>query len=195
MSYLPGPSIRARRLTWQGPHSTILLSTVRSDTKRSSRWQDGIEKRQSIPSLKVPPWSSIELKRAMPDASPGVLTTGVLSTLWILFVVFSRPPPRLGLLPVEDLRRERQNALQTRYATLDGRPAVVVRRDRYTPAMQGKGMSPRLQDVFQTPQRVAVCARRRTRRRVIFSLRRTGKAGRRNRRPRWSAQSRISCVR
>lgn len=50
-----------------------------------------------------------------------------------------------------------------------------------------------VRNVFLGAERALECTRRETRREVMFALHRTGKGGRKNRKARWSADSRISC--
>lgn len=50
-----------------------------------------------------------------------------------------------------------------------------------------------VRNVLLDSERALECTRRETRRQVMFALRRTGKGGRKNRKARWTANSRISC--
>lgn len=50
-----------------------------------------------------------------------------------------------------------------------------------------------VRDVLLDSERALECTRRETRREVMFALRRAGKNGRKNRKARWTADSRISC--
>lgn len=50
-----------------------------------------------------------------------------------------------------------------------------------------------VRNVFQDVERALQCSRRETRREVMFALRRTGKAGRGNKKARWTWRSRLSC--
>lgn len=50
-----------------------------------------------------------------------------------------------------------------------------------------------VRNVLLDSERALECTRRETRREVMFAMRRTGKGGRKNRKARWTADSRISC--
>lgn len=50
-----------------------------------------------------------------------------------------------------------------------------------------------VRNVLLDSERALECTRRETRREVMFAMRRTGKGGRKNRKARWTANSRISC--
>lgn len=52
-----------------------------------------------------------------------------------------------------------------------------------------------VRNVLLDSERALECTRRETRREVMFALHRTGKGGRKNRKARWTADSRISCKR
>lgn len=99
---------------------------------------------------------------------------------------------------IEDLRRNRRErssiGFQT-YQSIEGRSVPVYGREVYTPEMQRAGMHPRLQYVFHDSRGTLVCQRRRSRRAVLFALRKTGKGGRKNRRARWTDRSFIVCRR
>lgn len=99
---------------------------------------------------------------------------------------------------IEDLRRNRHErssiGFQT-YQSIEGRSVPVYGREVYSPEMQRAGMSPRLQYVFHDSRGTLVCQRRRSRRAVLFALRKTGKGGRKNRRARWTDRSFIVCRR
>ena len=56
-------------------------------------------------------------------------------------------------------------------------------------------LSQPVRDLLLDSERALECARRETRREVMFALHRTGKNGRKNKRARWTADSRISCKR
>lgn len=99
---------------------------------------------------------------------------------------------------IEDLRRNRRERRDIGYQTyqnIEGRAVPVYGREVYTPEMQRAGMHPRLQYVFQDSRGTLVCQRRRTRRSVLFALRKTGRGGKRNRRARWTEKSYLVCRR
>lgn len=50
-----------------------------------------------------------------------------------------------------------------------------------------------VRDVLLDSERALECSRREARREVMFALHRTGQGGRKNRKARWTANSRISC--
>lgn len=53
-----------------------------------------------------------------------------------------------------------------------------------------------VRNLFQSAQRALVCSSRKTRREIMFAMRRNGKAGaRRNKKARWRSDSYISCKR
>lgn len=110
---------------------------------------------------------------------------------------FTRHLQTLRNLQIEDLRHE--NKFQTEnlpaqtYRRVDGGSAHVAGREVHSPAMRKQRLSPRLRYEFTDPDRTLVCVRRKNRRRVIFALRKAGKAGRRNRKARWTAKSHIVC--
>ena len=100
---------------------------------------------------------------------------------------------------IEDLRHERPipNSTKVRQkeyrrddGTLAGYGPVLVR-------SRMPSVSPRLRVTFYRPERVLVCQRRQTRRRVLFALSQGRGAGRPKvwRRARWTAKSYISCKR
>lgn len=100
-------------------------------------------------------------------------------------------------LMTEDLRRESrfqaQNLPAQTYRRDDGSQAVIDGRQVDTNQMRKQGMSPRLRFEFQDPHRTLVCVRRKTRRSIIFAMRKAGKGGRRNRKARWTDKSYIVC--
>lgn len=100
-------------------------------------------------------------------------------------------------LQTEDLRREKRHIesnFQTQtYRRDDGSQAPVLGREVDTLEMRKQGVSPRLRYEFQDPRRTLVCQRRKARRAVIFAMRKAGKAGKRNRKARWTEKSYISC--
>lgn len=74
------------------------------------------------------------------------------------------------------------------------RNEVFGRRATNQPAMPRERMPASVRNLFQDAKRALVCSTRETRREVMFSMRRTGKAGaRRNKKARWSSASHISC--
>lgn len=100
-------------------------------------------------------------------------------------------------LMTEDLRHEarfrQQNLPLQTYRREDGGTAHVVGREIDTPRMRKQRLFPRLRYEFQDPDRTLVCQRRKARRAVIFAMRKAGKAGKRNRKARWTDKSYISC--
>lgn len=57
-----------------------------------------------------------------------------------------------------------------------------------------EGLSVSMYDLFRGAKRALVCSSRKTRREVMFAMRRAGKAGaRRNRKARWRSSSYITC--
>lgn len=50
-----------------------------------------------------------------------------------------------------------------------------------------------VRNVLLDSERALECTRRETRREIMFAMRRTGKGGRKNRKARWTVNSRISC--
>lgn len=100
-------------------------------------------------------------------------------------------------LATEDLRREKhhlENNFQDKiYRRTDGSKALADWREVHTPQMQKQGVPPRVRHEFKAPRRTLVCERRRTRRAVIFALRKAGKGGRKNRPARWTDKSHVVC--
>lgn len=100
-------------------------------------------------------------------------------------------------LQTEDLRHEArflsENYPTQTYRRVDGGAAHIAGREVHSSAMQKRRLPPRLRYEFTDPDRTLVCIRRKNRRRVIFALRKAGKAGKRNRKARWTAKSYITC--
>lgn len=100
-------------------------------------------------------------------------------------------------LMTEDLRREKkflsENLPAQTYRRETGSPAPVVGREIHTDKMRKQGMPSRLRFEFEDPKRTLVCIRRKTRRAVIFAMRRAGKGGRKNCKARWTDKSYVTC--
>lgn len=100
-------------------------------------------------------------------------------------------------LMTEDLRREKrfqtQNFPAQTYRCDDGSASLVVRREVDTHKMREQGLSSRVRDEFYDSHRTLVCQRRKARRAAIFAMRKAGKAGKRNRKARWTDKSYIVC--
>ncbi len=58
-----------------------------------------------------------------------------------------------------------------------------------------RNLPEQVRDILLDSERALECTRRETRREVLFSLRRTGKGGKKNRRAEWTDSSYISCKR
>lgn len=58
-----------------------------------------------------------------------------------------------------------------------------------------RNLPQQVRDILLDSERALECTRRETRREVLFSLRRTGKGGKKNRRAKWTDSSYISCKR
>ena len=99
-------------------------------------------------------------------------------------------PVQTRLQQAEDLRRIPHEFRQDVYHLRDGRLAPV-RYETIQPRMHW--LPAQVHPYFQRPERTVVCIRRKERRRVLFALQKTGKGGRRNRPPKWSAKSYIRC--
>nr|DAV66440.1 MAG TPA: hypothetical protein [Microviridae sp.] len=112
-------------------------------------------------------------------------------------------PPRQSVTSIinrqiEDLRHDNSpyldnNGIRT-YRDTRGQIAATI----WVPVrkfdVQGKELSPQMRHVFRDPSRAMVCVRRRSRRAVLFAMRKTGRSGaRRNRKAVWSDKSRIVC--
>ena len=100
-------------------------------------------------------------------------------------------------LMMEDLRREKrfqaQNLPTQTYRCVDGSTALIDGVQVDSNKMRQQGVSPRLRFEFRDPHRTLVCTRRKARRAAIFAMRKAGKAGKRNRKARWTDKSYISC--
>jgi hypothetical protein len=112
---------------------------------------------------------------------------------------FTRHLQTLRNLQTEDLRREHkfrnENLPAQTYRRVDGSSALVDGVQVDTNKMRQQGLSPRLRFEFRDSSRTLVCVRRKTRRAVIFALRKAGKNGKRNRKAQWTEKSRIVCRR
>lgn len=93
---------------------------------------------------------------------------------------------------VEDRRTIPRPFRQGRYLRVDGIPTgpryVQVPVQNRVPWLR-EAMRLR----FPLPEKTLVCVRRKTRRRVLFALRKNGKGGGKQRPPRWTAQSYVRC--
>lgn len=92
--------------------------------------------------------------------------------------------------PIPNSTKVRQKEYRRDDGTLAGYGPVLVR-------SRVPSVSPRLRVAFYRPQRVLVCQRRQTRRRVLFALSKDRGTGRPKvwRRARWTAKSYVSCKR
>ena len=91
---------------------------------------------------------------------------------------------------VEDRRTIPRPFRQGRHLRIDGTPAGP----RYLPVQSRvPWLHESMRQRFPLPEKTLVCVRRKTRRRVLFSLRKTGKGGGKQRPPRWTTQSYIRC--
>ena len=112
---------------------------------------------------------------------------------------FTRHLQTLRNLQTEDLRHEHkfqaENFPAQTYRRVDGGQAVIDGRQVDTNKMRQQGVPPRLRFEFRDPRRTLVCVRRKARRRVIFALRKAGKAGKRNRKAQWTDKSYVTCRR
>ena len=110
---------------------------------------------------------------------------------------FTRHLHTLRNLQIEDLRHEhkfqRQNLPAQTYRRVDGSPALIDGRQVDTNKMRQQGMPSRLRFEFRDPRGTLVCVRRKTRRAVIFALRKAGKGGKRNRKAQWTDKSYVVC--
>lgn len=74
------------------------------------------------------------------------------------------------------------------------RAQVSGRRTTNQPEVHGNRMPAPVRNLFQDAERALVCSSRKTRREVVFAMRRAGKAGaRRNRKARWTSDSYKTC--
>ena len=100
---------------------------------------------------------------------------------------------------IEDLRHDNSgyihdNRIGPVYRDTSGAVAETQWQPLRKSDMQGQRLFPQMRHVFRRPETALVCVRRRTRRRVMFALRKTGKGGARtNRRAVWTDKSRIVC--
>lgn len=128
-----------------------------------------------------------QMRDRLRSLRPGILARpGVLD---FMKTIIRKP----DLREVEDLRHDKSRPVQPRrYMRVDGNPAGYgYKQVQVLSRLRRLRESLRLS--FQHPDQTVVCVRRRARRRVLFALQKTGKAGRGNRRARWSASSRIQC--
>lgn len=118
---------------------------------------------------------------------------------------FASPLPTQSLRSIinrqiEDLRHDNSpyldnNGIRT-YRNTRGQIATPVWAPVRKFDVQGKELSPQMRYVFRDPARVMVCVRRRSRRAVLFAMRKTGRSGaKRNRKAVWTDKSRIVCKR
>lgn len=126
-----------------------------------------------------------ETRGRLPTARPNLGRRFRLSDL-----LHTIKPVQTRLQQAEDLRRIPHEFRQDVYHLRDGRPAPV-RYETVQPRMHW--LPAQVHPYFQRPERTVVCIRRKERRRVLFALQKTGKGGRRNRPPKWSAKSYIRC--
>lgn len=93
----------------------------------------------------------------------------------------------------EIARKSKPIAAGSRSAvTVSGTPVSGRNALHKSPVLR-KGLSKPVRDVLLDSERALECSRRETRRQVMFAMHRTGKNGRKNRKARWTADSRISC--
>ena len=121
------------------------------------------------------------------------------------FVTPSKVQARINELINQELNHnERQRILRSRQYGNSGKRSAsreiygVPENGRNTlhksPVLQQR-MRPEVRDVLRDSERALECARRETRREVIFAMQRAGKGGRKNKKARWTADSYISCKR
>lgn len=100
---------------------------------------------------------------------------------------------------IEDLRHDNSgyihdNRIGPVYRDTSGAVAETQWQPLRKSDMQGQRLQPQMRHVFRRPETALVCVRRRTRRAVMFALRKTGKGGARtNRWAVWTDKSRIVC--
>lgn len=105
-----------------------------------------------------------------------------------------RLPKSTTISPLIEDRRTLPHAIRDEvYRDLSGTPAQISYGTPDPPRPPVQGLPERMYHRFETPRRVPVCIRRETRRRVLFALRRSGKASGRSRRAQWTAKSYIRC--
>lgn len=141
---------------------------------------------------------------------PQVTTSrGTLAQMRDLFLGRSRLLARRFVTPeslrsiihrqIEDLRHDNSNYLHDNgirpvYRNTRGEVAPTQWEFVRKSDVQGQRLQPQVRHVFRDPKTTLVCVRRRTRRAVMFALRKTGKGGARtNRRAVWTDKSRIVC--
>lgn len=101
--------------------------------------------------------------------------------------------PSITIEPIQD-RRLLPHAIRDEiYRTDIGTPAKISVRPTRADERKVHRVPPRMYHRFETPRRVPVCVRREDRRRVLFALRKSGKASARSRRANWTAKSYIRC--
>lgn len=102
--------------------------------------------------------------------------------------------PSITIDPLIEDRRILPHAIRDEiYRNVSGTPAQISVGPSRPTRPQVYRMPPPMYYRFETPRRVPVCIRRETRRRVLFALRRSGKASARTRRAHWTSKSYIRC--
>lgn len=119
-----------------------------------------------------------------PQARRGLIETATRTPLRV------SSPSVLQL--VEDRRTIPHDIRPFRYVDTAGVQAQVVKRPVDAPARSVRAVPPPLFHKFVHPERVPVCIRRQTRRRVLFALRHAGR-GKSLPPRRWTAKSFIRC--
>lgn len=105
-----------------------------------------------------------------------------------------RLPKSNTISPLVEDRRILPHAIRDEiYRDVSGTPAQISVGPSRPSRPPVQGLPQRMYHRFETPRRVPVCIRRETRRRVLFALRRSGKASARSRRAHWTAKSYIRC--
>lgn len=105
---------------------------------------------------------------------------------------FNKINQRTYLREVEDLRTlpRAHQIHQGRYLHINGTPA----RPRYLHVQSRMPwVRQQVRPHFPIPEKTVVCIRRKTRRKVLFALSKTGRGGGRQRPARWTAKSYIRC--
>lgn len=98
----------------------------------------------------------------------------------------------------EGAQRPARSFNQSRHRLKD-----LLRRSRYKPTQYTRRASPLKNQnylppttiAFQAPQKVLVCVRRKIRKEILHAFKKTGKSGRKQKKPRFGFYSRISCRR
>lgn len=90
----------------------------------------------------------------------------------------------------EDLRRYHPSVHSRRYLRVDGK---VAGWRRVPVQSRVPWVREQLRLSFSLPKKTIVCIRRKVRRAVLHALQKTGRGGGPQKRPRWSAASRIRC--